>query len=381
MGNIPGGMMVTSPIDVTMDQAVNEGIFPGGVLLVASAGEIVHHAAYGFASLTPMQSPTTVETLYDLASLTKPLATTLAVMLLVQDQRLKLDEPLCHYLPRLKDMMVGQVTPRHLLSHTAGLPAWKPYYRLWNNEDVYKMSEIECRKTRHRIYDLVHCEILLAPVGKEVIYSDLGFILLAELVEHISTANLAEFCLAQIFVPLATPNTFFVAPSGPVCVTAHKERTYAATEDDPWRRRILVGEVHDENAYVLGGVAGHAGLFSTAADVFRIVQEYVRATEGKGRILREDLAQLCVARQDQALDSTRALGWDVPSNNSSSGKHFSEQSFGHLGFTGTSVWADPKADLVVVLLTNRVHPHRTNNRIAEFRPLLHDAIYEQCAKL
>ena len=373
--------MVASPIDATMDQAVNEGIFPGGVLLVASAGEIVHHAAYGFASLTPIQSPTTVETLYDLASLTKPLATTLAVMLLVQDQLLKLDEPLCHYLPQLNDMMVGQVTPRHLLSHTAGLPAWRPYYRLWNNEDVYTMPEIGCRTTRHRIYDLVHCESLLSPVGKAVIYSDLGFILLAELVEHISKANLAEFCLAQIFVPLATPNTFFVAPSGPVCVTAHKERMYAATEDDPWRRRILVGEVHDENAYVLGGVAGHAGLFSTAADVFRIVQEYVRATEGKGCILREDLAQLCVARQDQELDSTRALGWDVPSNNSSSGKHFSEQSFGHLGFTGTSVWADPRANLVVVLLTNRVHPHRNNNRIAEFRPLLHDAIYEQYAKL
>lgn len=356
-----------------MDQAVKDGVFPGGVLLVDFKGEIVHHAAYGFASLTPTHSPTTVTTLYDLASLTKPLAATLAVMLLVQDQHLTLDRPIYQYLPQLNDMKLGQATAGHLLSHSAGLPAWKPYYLEYDN--------IDWSNIRQSIYDRIHREELEYPVGARMVYSDLGFMLLTELVETISGKNLAEFCLSRIFIPLDAEDTFFIAPTGPVCSSPQHERVYAATEDDSWRGRVLCGEVHDENAYVLGGIAGHAGLFGTASDVLKIVREYVAAVKEKGQILRADLARLSVTRQDHVSDSTRALGWDTPSDASSSGRYFSDKSFGHLGFTGTSIWVDPTMDLIVVLLTNRVHPSRDNNRIREFRPQLHDLIYEWCATL
>ncbi|MBQ27141.1 MAG: serine hydrolase [Nitrospiraceae bacterium] len=374
-------MMSADPIDLRMDRAVTDGVFPGGVLLVEFKGETVHHAAYGFASCVPTQLPTTITTIYDLASLTKPLATTLAVMLLVQDQALILDRPICQYLPQLNNMGVGQATPRHLLSHSAGFPAWKSYYLEWDKEKLSTTSQVDWLENRQRIYDRIHREKLEYPIGAGTTYSDLGFILLTELVETISRKNFGEFCLSRIFNPLATVNTFFVAPTGPVCSLPAKDRVYAATEDDQWRGRVLFGEVHDENAYVLGGIAGHAGLFSTASDVLNIVREYGAAVRGEGRILRADLARLCITRQKQVLDSTRALGWDTPSDVSSSGRYFSDQSFGHLGFTGTSIWVDPIMDLIVVLLTNRVHPSRANERIREFRPLLHDLIYEWCAKL
>ena len=374
-------MLSITPIDVTMDQAVNDGVFPGGVLLVDFKGETVHHAAYGCASLSPTQTPTTVSTLYDLSSLTKPLATTLAVMLLVQDQHLILDRSICQYLPDLNDTGLGQATPRHLLSHSSGLPAWKPYYLECDDEGRSKPSQMNSLDNRQRIYDLIHREALIYPVGGGMVYSDLGFILLTELVESISGQSLAELCLSRMFIPISTADTFFITPTGPVCPTPQKVRVYAATEGDSWRGRVLSGEVHDENAYVLGGIAGHAGLFSTASDVLTIVREYVAAVKEKGCILRADLARLCVTRQDYVSDSTRALGWDTPSRASSSGRHFSDRSFGHLGFTGTSIWVDPTIDLIVVLLTNRVHPSRDNNQIKEFRPRLHDLIYECCATL
>jgi CubicO group peptidase (beta-lactamase class C family) len=348
-------------------------VFPGGVLLVEFKGKVIYHAAHGFTSLAPTKSPTTIFTLYDLASLTKPLATTLAVMLLVQDHSLIIDKPICQYLSHLKDTNVGQATPGHLLSHSAGLPAWRPYYLECDNSNRTNI--------RQRIYEHIYREELEYQVGTRMLYSDLGFILLSELVEIVAGKSLAEFCLFRIFTPLGTRDTFFVAPTGPVCSSPEKKRVYAVTEDDPLRGRVLSGEVHDENAYVLGGITGHAGLFSTAGDVLKIVQEYVAAVKGEGRILGHELARLCVTRQDHVSGSTRTLGWDTPSENSSSGRYFSDRSFGHLGFTGTSIWVDPAIDLIVVLLTNRVHPSRDNNKIKEFRPVLHDQIYEWCATL
>jgi len=157
-------MLSITPIDVTMDQAVNDGVFPGGVLLVDFKGETVHHAAYGCASLSPTQTPTTVSTLYDLSSLTKPLATTLAVMLLVQDQHLILDRSICQYLPDLNDTGLGQATPRHLLSHSSGLPAWKPYYLECDDEGRSKPSQMNSLDNRQRIYDLIHREALIYPL-------------------------------------------------------------------------------------------------------------------------------------------------------------------------------------------------------------------------
>ena len=364
-----------------MGHAVHDGVFPGGVLLVEFHGAIIHHAAYGFASLTPRPLLTTVTTLYDIASLTKPLATTLAVMLLVQDGLLILDRPVSQYLPQLRGTQMGQATPLHLLAHSAGLPACKPYYRDCDARSLSKRSNIGDRETRQRIYNLIHREELAYPIGAGMIYSDLGFILLTELVEALSGESLAEFCLSRIFVPLGADDTFFISPTGPVCMTPQKERRYAATEDDSWRGKVLLGEVHDENAYILGGVAGHAGLFSTAGDVRKVIREYMAAANGMGNILHADLARLCITRQGQITSSTRALGWDTPSDTSTSGKYFSDQSFGHLGFTGTSIWVDPTKDLCVVLLTNRVHPSRDNNQITAFRPLLHDLIYERCATL
>lgn len=368
--------MRLDPIDTEMGHAIDDGVFPGGVLLIAFQGKVVHHEAYGFTSLTPNPFPATVDTVYDLASLTKPLATTLAILLLVQDNLLALEHPISEYLPQLADTHIGQATLLHFLSHSSGLPACRPYYLAYDVDDLFKAYRLGDKSIRQKIFHQIHCEALEYSVGEKMIYSDLGFIVLSELIERVTKISFAEFCFTKIFSPLEVNNTFFISASGPVWHDPQKSKTYASTEDDVWRGRRISGEVHDENAYALDGVAGHAGLFSTASDVYKITNEYVEAISGAGTILRSDLAHLCTTRQRKVESSTRALGWDTPSAVSSSGKYFSTQSFGHLGFTGTSVWVDPIAELSVVLLTNRVYFGRDNNLIANFRPVLHDLIYE-----
>lgn len=354
-------------LDETCRRGIAEGAFPGAVVLAGDGGKILLHRAYGHRALAPERLPMTPDTVFDVSSLTKPLATTTAMMLLVRDGRLRLNDPACTVIPEFSGDDRAAVTFRQLLNHTSGLPAWKPYYETANPAG------------KNRCLEQLHDEGLLARPGGKHLYSDLGFMLLGEAVERLSGMPLDRFCEDEIFAPMGLDSTFFVDLGRSTRdLRPGAARAIAATEDCPWRRKILCGEVHDDNAYAMGGVAGHAGLFSSAPDMHRFVRFLGRCLDGA----EPDFLPAAVVREFLEAErplpgQTHVLGWDTPSPaGSSSGRHFSARTVGHLGFTGTSIWWDLERDLHVVFLTNRVHPSRDNPGIREFRPLVHDAVME-----
>lgn len=377
-----------------MEEAIGQGVFPGAVLLVALRGEILFHRAYGHRQLFPQPIPMALDTCFDLASLTKAVATSLAAMLLVQEGRLSLEDQVRPYLsawcPVRPELLWEEITLRRLLSHSAGLPAWRPYYL-----EVEKRGLLEKpQEARRQAVRWIAEEELLFRPGTCSLYSDLGFILLGAWLEEVGGQTLDRFCHERIFRPLGLVHIGFRplygagGASGPArhpldagsCST--EKSCFAATEDCPWRKRILCGEVHDENAYALGGVAGHAGLFSTAGELYPLAETLRRAYRGEaGGLFSPQAVRTFFARQSvsspeaAASELSHALGWDIPSpQGSSAGGYFSSLSVGHLGYTGTSLWMDLDRDLIVILLTNRVHPSRSNEAIKRFRPRVHDLI-------
>lgn len=367
-----------------MQQGVDEGVFPGAVLLVSHQGRTVHHAAYGHACLVPKPEPASTDTIYDLASLTKPLATTTAAALLVADGRLGLDDPLGRYVPELTQDALRRATIRHLLNHTSGLPAWRPLYEQII-PDGSRLKESPLAERRAAMYEAIHQEPLTEPVGSRCVYSDLGFMLLGEIVERIIKQEWAVFIHGTVWARLGACDLFYMSESGPTGGRSVANRQFAATEQDGWRGRIIRGEVDDENAAALGGVSAHAGLFGTAMSVARVVGPWLAAVRDEKSPIPSSWAKEFVRRQGIDPNGSWALGWDTPSSGpggtpSSSGSYFSQGSFGHLGYAGTSVWIDPERELIVVLLTNRVHPTRKNDSIRAFRPAIHDVIFQAVVK-
>ena len=309
----------------------------------------------------------TTDTVFDLASFTKPLATTLATMVLVQDGRLDLDQTLASAISDFSGTDKAQIALRQLLSHTSGLPDYQSYYK-----ELIKLPPSERKASLRR--PLIAERLIHAP-GQTCLYSDVGFMILEWLVEVVARKPLDHFVEESVYGPLGLKHLFFIPLNE---AKGRKEHPYAATEDCPWRGKILDGEVHDDNAYAVGGAAGHAGLFGTAQAVYVLLQELFNTYLGKPNavIFRQDLVQTFF--QHQPCPGSWALGFDTPTQpDSSSGKYFSDQSVGHLGFTGTSLWMDLEQDLVVILLTNRIHPTRNNQKIKAFRPELHDLIMEE----
>lgn len=366
-------MSHSDPIASAMHAAVDGGVFPGAVLHVRLRGQAAYHQAFGNAALIPAKEPARPETIYDLASLTKPLATATAVLCLVQDGRLNVNDSLQQHVEELKGSAVGDATVYHLLTHSAGLPAWLPLYERIAGRDRCTPGVKGGPAAEQMVLALIKQESLATPPGTRSLYSDLGFILLGILVERVSGSPLAAYCRQAVFEPMHAP-LFFLGPRS----AGSPDTTFVApTEDDAWRGRLLRAEVHDENAYVLGGVAGHAGLFGTASAVSTVAGHWLDGYAGRNRVLSPDLVRRFTARQEGIAGSSWALGWDTPSAPSSSGSRFSTVSFGHLGYTGTSIWVDPTQELEVVLLSNRVHPTRRNDAIKQFRPLIHDVIYDE----
>ena len=364
-------------VDKAFEDAVIQGVFPGAVLLVGKGDEIVYEQAFGSRSLMPTITPMDRSTIFDLASLTKPLATTVVLMLLVSEKKICLDDRVTRFFPAFGVFGKHEITLRHLLNHSSGLPHWRPYY-----EDVLKRDKageinfVASQAAKQYVFTQIHREKPVSPAGLQGLYSDLGFMVLGEIVEAISDSTLDLFCEDRIFEPLGLESTFFVD------LTRSKtqglqaiEEMIAPTEDCPWRKKVLRGEVHDDNAYVMGGVAGHAGLFSSARDIHQLLACLNRCIRGSDSFLPQELIEEFLSRDEAVKNSTYALGWDTPSENgSSSGKYFSPHSVGHLGFTGTSIWWDLEKNFHVVLLSNRVHPTRKNEKIREFRPYIHDLI-------
>ena len=354
--------------DLHMKQAVREHVFPGGVLLVSIKGETIFHTAYGIANMYSDQ-PVEKDTVFDLASLTKPLATTMAVMKLMEESALSLEDTMGRMLPDFSGTEKKDITVRQLLDHTSGLPDYRPYY-----ENLISVSR-ELRRTVLKKF-LVE-EKLIHPPGKKTVYSDLGFMILGWIVETVSGLRLDSFVEKKIYSPMGLDNLFFIPINESGMGMETGNRIFAATEECPWRKKVIEGVVHDDNAFITGGVEGHAGLFGTASDVNKLLVNLLDAYYDRSdfSVIRREIVRRFLKTPDK-LDR-RALGFDVPSpENSSSGNCYSEYTVGHLGFTGTSFWMDIARSIIVILLTNRIHPDRGNEKIKNFRPVLHDAVMQ-----
>jgi CubicO group peptidase (beta-lactamase class C family) len=368
-----------SEVREALGAAVEAGVMPGAALLVRRADQVLFEGAFGARSLVPQRTPLRLETVFDLSSLTKPLATGVAVMLLVCEGKLKLEDRVTRLFHNFGVYGKGKVTFRHLLAHCSGLPAWRPFYLdVAAEERRGRVNFMASRSAKEFVFDAIHRERLEAPPATVAIYSDLNFMLLGEAVEKITGTTLDRLCRDRIFRPLG------LRTSGFVDITLMRSRRlepvaemFAPTSFCALRKRISLGEVEDENAYAMGGVVGHAGLFAPVREVDRLAWELVRCYAGQSDFLPAALVREFWRRDGAVPASTWALGWDTPSpGTSSAGRHFSPAAVGHLGFTGTSIWIEPERQIVVSLLTNRVHPRRDNERIRNFRPLLHDLVME-----
>src|SRR5262245_56984999 len=369
-------------IQVALQSAVDDGVFPGAQLAVLLRGELQCVAVAGQLSLEPPGIPVQSSTVYDLASLTKPLATVTSVLLLIQAAKVALEDPVQQALAELEGTVIGQATVRDLLTHRSGLPGWRPFYERLAGRGIIPGLPSQDQPVQQLVLQMIRDEPLIYRRGERNVYSDLGFMLLGFLVERLSGMALNHWCEEAIFRPLrAVPLAFCPTAERPQFGGAHPTvnvSNIAPTErDDVWRGRLLCGEVHDENAAALGGIAGHAGLFGTAESVLAVSGAWLQSYHGSSSMLEGGLVRQFTARQEFSTRSSWALGWDTPSPPSSSGSFFSEESFGHLGYTGTSLWIDPLCSLEVVLLSNRVHPTRRNEKIKIFRPYIHDLIYRE----
>lgn len=380
---------MTKALDRLFEEAVVDGVFPAADVLAAKDGVVVFQSSYGTARKS---------TCFDIASLTKPICTATLAMMLVAEGLLKLDDTVYQWLAGARLSAHRDMTVRHLLNHTSGLPAWQPYYR------EIPMGLIGTAEGKQLLLGECLREPIVTDVGSKTIYSDIGFILLGEIVEQAGGAALDDLFVRRIAKPLGLNETFFVhvnpseehprsygsadqhvpTPKHGIASErkqrqAQEQRRFAPTEDCPWRERVVHGEVHDQNAYALGGIAGHAGLFSTSSDIHRFTTEITRCYRGKSdfidpKVVREFLELNTQKPEGEAF----VLGWNRPSRrNSASGHRFSANTIGHLGYTGCSIWVDLNHDFWIVLLTNRIHPSSTNEKIKAFRPKAHDLIYDE----
>jgi len=349
-----------------------DSAFPGGVVAVGHRDSVVLLAAVGHYGANDRR-PVTPETVYDLASLTKVIGLTTATMMLIDEGKLDLDAPVQRYVPAFQGTSKERVTIKNLLTHSSGMPAWRPLY-----------AEAT---TRAEALALVDTTALLRQPGDTFIYSDLGAMVLTQAVEAVTGQRLNDFLDAQVFTKLDMTSTRFLPPG------SWRDRIAPTENDTVFRHRLLRGEVHDENAGRLGGVSGHAGLFSSAGDLSKFAMwllksrrtpedaEGRRATSGDSGRLPASLVRQFTARQNIPPGSSRALGWDTPSENSSAGTKMGPNAFGHTGFTGTSIWFDPDRDLFIILLTNRVNPTRANTKILQVRRRVADLVNDALTPL
>jgi serine-type D-Ala-D-Ala carboxypeptidase len=366
-------------VEKAMEDAVATRVFPGAVLLVNKDGQVVYHRAFGNRSLEPEVTPLSEDTIFDLSSLTKPLATTTAFLHLVRDRKLRIDDRVTRLFHNFGVHGKTHVTFRHLLAHCSGLPGWRPYYKeIIKVERGGRVNFLCSQGAKQHVFEMIHREKPESDPGRNVVYGDLGFMLLGEAIEEISGLTLDRFCQERIFKPLGLRSTSFIDLS---LVRTRRlmpvTDMIAPTERCEWRKKIICGEVHDDNAYAMGGLAGHSGLFSSAADVNVLLSRLRDAYFGKGSLLPEAIMREAFTRDRTVAQSPRTLGWDTPAaTGSAAGTRFSKNTVGHLGFTGTSMWLDLDKAVHVVLLSNRVHPSRNNDKIKDFRPVIHDLVME-----
>lgn len=356
-----------------MSDAVG-AVFPGAVLRVAVDGREVLHEAFGRTGSLEGAADVTTETLWDVASLTKPLCVVSLAMKALDEGLIDLDEPITRRVPDLQDDERRRWTPRMLLRHRSGLPDWRPYVDWLLERHPSALPGTGPAVARLRSW--VVREPLLATPGVATVYSDLGYMLLGWWLEDVWQDGLDRAFATHVAGPLGLRTATYVPIVGWDARGALRHRsTVAPTEQCTFRGRLVVGEVHDENAFALGGIAGHAGLFATARDVGVWADALLRSLEGRGPWSR-GTARAFLYPEPPLSDTTWRLGLDSPTPGASSaGTRVSRSAVGHLGFTGCSVWIDPPRRASVVLLSNRVHPTRLNESIRQLRPHLHDLLW------
>jgi len=356
-----------------VDKLILNGIvnkyYPGAGLVVGNNEGIIYEKYFGGFTYDENSEGVTEESIYDIASLTKVVATTSAVMKLYENGLINLDEKVSSYLPEFSANGKENITVRNLLLHNSGLKAWIPFNQFCS--------------TRKEVVDAIMNLGLEYETGKSYVYSDLNFITLGLIVEKLTGTTLADYCNKEIFEPLKMQSTFF---------TPSENKFIVPTEyDNTWRKRLLKGEVHDESASLMGGISGNAGLFSTPRNLYSLVRSllnngkyynpYSRGLKEES-LFKEETVNLFTSKFSTIdYDNTRALGWDTKQKpigkyRSACGELISENCFGHTGYTGTSIWCDKDRKIIIIFLTNRVYPSRENNGIREIRPELHNKIIE-----
>jgi CubicO group peptidase (beta-lactamase class C family) len=362
-------------------ERIAAGDFPSAVYIVAEGARVIFADALGHAVVEPLRlRAASLETIYDLASLTKPLMTGLLCARRVERGELDLDGSVARYLPEFDVDDKRAITLRQLLTHTSGLPAWRPLYILAGGE-------------RERALRAIVDQPLEAAPGTRVLYSDLGFITLGFLLERMNGASLASVAQQEIFAPLNLRRTFFnpemtMRESVAACETGNKfERETCGVEQAAsyagWREHLIWGEVHDGNAHFLGGAAGHAGLFSTARETLKLAQQFLA---GRTELLAPEICALFRTNMTEGMEEARSFAWQLAATkDSTAGPHLPQDSFGHLGFTGTSCWTAPSHERTFILLTNRTHAHalpfvNINSTRRRFHTLAWEALDERGAQ-
>jgi serine-type D-Ala-D-Ala carboxypeptidase len=340
-----------------LDDAIARKSFPAASIAVTAHGKLVALKAFGHFTYEPDSPEVTTASVFDLASVSKAVATTSMAVTLYQRGLLDLEAPVVAIVPEFaavkshgEDPRRGEVTLHMLLAHSSGIPAY---------EKLFLKT-----KTKADLLNAAFTTPLSADPGIRAEYSDIGFIILGIALERIADETLDRFCQRELFGPLGMAHTAYDPPA------AWRESIPPTADDLTFRHRIIQGEVQDENASVLGGVAGHAGLFATAEDLAIFSHAILQAAPP----FRLQALTLFTRKESSPAGTSRALGWDTPSSPSQSGKYFSATSFGHLGYTGTSLWIDPQRHLSIALLTNRTWPDCANQAIRHVRPRFHDAI-------
>jgi len=339
-------------LSALLQQHIEAGEFPSAVYVVAEREDIVYTDALGYSVVEPYRVANKIDTIYDLASLTKPLITTLLCARRIELGELTLDSSVSHYLPEFERTDKQMITVRELLTHTSGLPAWRPLYLLTEDEPERAAGAI------------ANLDLEYKP-GTRVVYSDLGFIALGILLERMTGQRIAELAKHEIFEPLQLQQTFFnpeiaLQTGIAACESGNAyefdmSKQMGAGEYAKSRQRMIWGEVHDGNAYFLGGAAGHAGLFSTARETFLIAQQFL---SNSTKLLKPETCRLFRENMTPGLEEARSIGWQLAATkDSTGGARLPTDSFGHNGFTGTCVWIDPEHNRVFILLTNRTHAH------------------------
>ena len=368
-----------------MEGGVEDGVFPGAVLLVGVRGETVYERAFGQKVLKNSEFAEEIkgaiemrpDTVFDIAGLTNILVTTTLIMKLVECNQIKLEDRVSRYLQGFGILGKAPITIAHLLSHSSGLAPWTAFYEDLVRENAgERMGILTSKGARDYVFNAINRAPLKYAPGTRQVYSDIGFMLLGHLIEELTGLGLDRAAQRHIFQPLGLKSTSYIDLSMIKRRGIHPVTDLIApTEECPWRKRTLCGEVSDDNAWAMGGIAGHSGVFSTARDLHRFAAQMIFAGRGESSFLRRDTVQTFWSGLAEPLDGTWKFGWDSPGReNLLAESGLSARAVGECGFTGCSLWIEPERCIDVVVMSNRVHPSRSNKKIRNFRPTVHAAI-------